>query len=163
MAVQPSQQEEEALVREFFGGARNGFFVEVGANHPILRSQTYHLEQTGWTGVLIEPQPDLAAKLVQARKAAVRMKLDASGIQVQRLSIADFGYTFACPAGSPTGYSYKAADHALEFMLLRVRPMPASPRGGSTGPGRRRVTAPAATETCSEACRGSSTTSATES
>lgn len=71
MAVQPSQQEEEALVREFFGGAMNGFFVEVGANHPILRSQTYHLEQSGWTGVLIEPQPDLAAFLVTQRQAKV--------------------------------------------------------------------------------------------
>jgi FkbM family methyltransferase len=71
MAKQPSQQEEEALVRAFFGGATNGFFVEVGANHPILRSQTYHLEQVGWTGVLIEPQPDLAAFLVTQRSAKV--------------------------------------------------------------------------------------------
>ena len=71
MAVQPSQQEEEALVREFFSGATNGFFVEVGANHPIQRSQSYHLEQAGWTGVLIEPQPDLAAFLVTQRQAKV--------------------------------------------------------------------------------------------
>lgn len=71
MAVQPSQQEEETLVREFFSGATNGFFVEVGANHPIQRSQSYHLEQTGWSGVLIEPQPDLAAFLVTERRAKV--------------------------------------------------------------------------------------------
>jgi FkbM family methyltransferase len=71
MAVQPSQQEEEAIVRAFFSGATNGFFVEVGANHPIQRSQSYHLEQSGWTGVLIEPQPDLAAFLVTQRKAKV--------------------------------------------------------------------------------------------
>ena len=71
MAVQPSQQEEEALVREFFGGAAKGFFVEVGANHPTLRSQTWHLEQLGWAGVLIEPQPDLAAFLVTERRAKV--------------------------------------------------------------------------------------------
>ena len=71
MAVQPSQQEEEALVRDFFRGAATGFFVEVGANHPIKRSQSFHLEQAGWTGVLIEPQPDLAAFLVTERKAKV--------------------------------------------------------------------------------------------
>ena len=35
-------------------------FVEVGANRPQQDSQTWHLEQLGWTGVLIEPQPDLA-------------------------------------------------------------------------------------------------------
>jgi FkbM family methyltransferase len=70
VAVHPSQQEEERLVREFFDGEAKGFFVEVGANHPTDGSQTWHLEQAGWTGVLVEPQPDLAAFLVTARKNA---------------------------------------------------------------------------------------------
>ena len=48
---------EQELVREFFAGVRDGFFVEVGANRPQQESQTWHLEQLGWTGVLIEPQP----------------------------------------------------------------------------------------------------------
>jgi FkbM family methyltransferase len=71
VAKQLSHVEEERLVREFFSGATSGFFVEVGANHPTERSQTWHLEQAGWTGVLIEPQPDLAAFLVTARSAKV--------------------------------------------------------------------------------------------
>lgn len=71
MARQTSQAEEERLVREFFDGVTSGFFVEVGANHPTERSQTWHLEQAGWTGVLVEPQPDLAAFLVTARSAKV--------------------------------------------------------------------------------------------
>ena len=49
--------------------ARSGFFVEVGANRPRFASQTWHLEQLGWTGVLIEPQPDLAAELRRQRTA----------------------------------------------------------------------------------------------
>jgi hypothetical protein len=40
------------------------------------------------------------------------------------LSTSDFGYTLVAPPGAPTGFFYKAADQALEFMLLRVRPMP---------------------------------------
>ncbi len=39
-------------------------------------------------------------------------------------STADFGYTFICPPGMPTGYMYKAAEQSMEFMLLRVRPQP---------------------------------------
>lgn len=70
MAVHPSQEQEEKLVRDFFGGDDSGFYVEVGANHPTDGSQTWHLEQLGWTGVLIEPQPDLAAFLVTMRKTA---------------------------------------------------------------------------------------------
>ena len=70
MAIHPTQQEEEKLVRDFFGG-EIGYFVEVGANHPTDGSQTWHLQQAGWTGVLVEPQPDLAAFLTTSRKAKV--------------------------------------------------------------------------------------------
>ena len=62
---------EQELVRNFFGGARSGFFVEVGANRPQELSQTWHLEQLGWTGILIEPQPELAGDLCRARSAKV--------------------------------------------------------------------------------------------
>jgi len=62
--------DEARLVRAFFGAAP-GYFVDVGANDPQLDSQSWHLEQAGWDGILIEPQPDLAARLRQTRKAKV--------------------------------------------------------------------------------------------
>ncbi len=71
MARRLPEGREQELVRDFFGGARSGFFVEVGANRPRQASQTWHLEQLGWTGVLIEPQPDLADELRRARSAKV--------------------------------------------------------------------------------------------
>jgi FkbM family methyltransferase len=70
VAVHPTHEEEQRLVRQFFGDEA-GFFVEVGANHPTEGSQSRHLEQAGWTGVLVEPQPDLAAFLVTERTAKV--------------------------------------------------------------------------------------------
>lgn len=62
--------DETVLVREFFG-ASPGFFIEVGANEPREGSQTWHLEQRAWTGVLIEPQPALAERLRRERSARV--------------------------------------------------------------------------------------------
>jgi FkbM family methyltransferase len=61
---------ETWLIAAFFG-KRNGYFVVVGANEPRERSQTWHLEQAGWTGMLIEPQPELAAQLRAHRTAKV--------------------------------------------------------------------------------------------
>jgi len=61
---------EAELVAGFFG-AQTGFFVEVGANEPRERSQTWHLEQAGWTGILIEPQPDHVERLRAQRNAKV--------------------------------------------------------------------------------------------
>jgi FkbM family methyltransferase len=68
-AIFPHELEQD-LIREFFGGAA-GFFVEVGANEPEFHSQTHHLEQLGWSGVLVEPQPSLAKMLEQRRRAKV--------------------------------------------------------------------------------------------
>ena len=64
------EQREQQLVQQFFGNTP-GFFVEVGANHPINGSQSWHLEKRGWEGVLIEPHPQLAAALRKARRARV--------------------------------------------------------------------------------------------
>ena len=68
MALPPDH--ETRLIAAFFGAIR-GYFVEVGANEPYARSQTWHLEQAGWTGVLVEPQPALAGLLRANRTAKV--------------------------------------------------------------------------------------------
>ena len=64
-------EQETRLVQEFFRTRGKGFFVEVGANEPEHGSQSWHLEEAGWTGILIEPQPELAAKLRHLRRANV--------------------------------------------------------------------------------------------
>ncbi len=47
---------------------RNGFFVELGANDGFSQSNTYYLEKIkNWTGILIEPIPDLYSLAVQRR------------------------------------------------------------------------------------------------
>ena len=66
--IERDEAREKALVRQFLGDAGRGFFVEVGANEPAsIHSQTWHLEQLGWTGILIEPNRALAHELVRKR------------------------------------------------------------------------------------------------
>ena len=48
-------RDEFRQVLKFFKNSSNGYFIEVGANDPITNSQTYLLEELGWTGVLVEP------------------------------------------------------------------------------------------------------------
>ena len=85
MAALFSHKLEDQLKESFFNGERNGFFVDVGANEPVNGSQTWRLEQLGWRGILIEPQPDLAEQLRQHRRASV--------------------YSFACSSPSNAGRS----------------------------------------------------------
>ncbi len=67
--IQRDEAEEKQRIRDYFANKRNGIFVEVGANDPTSpESQTHHLEkQLGWTGLLVEPIPYLAALARQER------------------------------------------------------------------------------------------------
>ncbi len=50
---------------------KNGKFVDVGANDGIIGSMTYGLENNGWKGILIEPNPVLVERLKQVRTSPV--------------------------------------------------------------------------------------------
>ena len=50
-----SQFGEDVLLWQHFAGKRDGFFMEVGANHPTKLSQTWFFEEQGWKGILVEP------------------------------------------------------------------------------------------------------------
>ncbi len=62
---------EQMLVRQFFGNSSDGFYVDVGANHPTIDSQSRHLEQLGWNGLLLEPLPAYCEMLRAERKGTV--------------------------------------------------------------------------------------------
>ena len=48
-----------------------GFFVEAGANDGYTQSNTYYLERArGWSGLLVEPMPTLAAEATRERPGA---------------------------------------------------------------------------------------------
>jgi FkbM family methyltransferase len=70
LTVFPMAAENE-LKQAYLRELDRGYFVEVGANHPENGSQTFGLEQSGWTGILIEPQPELADALRRRRSAQV--------------------------------------------------------------------------------------------
>ena len=60
---------EHRLILDYFRGAP-GVFVDVGANYPQTSIST-PLERLGWTGVVVEPQPDCAAALRASRRCPV--------------------------------------------------------------------------------------------
>ena len=50
-------------------GYGGGFFIEVGANDGFTQSNTYYLEKfLGWSGILIEPIPDLFEQCRRTRR-----------------------------------------------------------------------------------------------
>ena len=78
-----SQFGEDLILWEHFGRKRDGFFVEAGANHPTICSQSWLFEQNGWRGILVEP---IAAKyeLIQRERPGSRVVHAALGAPDQR-------------------------------------------------------------------------------
>lgn len=65
-----SQIGQDAWVWETLGKPASGYFVEVGAYDNEI-SNSLAFEEMGWNGVLIEPQPEQAAKLRSTRRSTV--------------------------------------------------------------------------------------------
>ena len=36
----------------------NGFYIDIGSNHPVSNSQTYLMYKNGWKGIAIDPSPE---------------------------------------------------------------------------------------------------------
>lgn len=52
-----SQEGEDLILKRIFDGKSSGFFVDVGAHHPIRFSNTYLFYKLGWRGVNIDAMP----------------------------------------------------------------------------------------------------------
>lgn len=59
----PSYKDINKIVTEKYLNYNSGFFIEVGGADGYTQSNTWHLEKyKNWTGILVEPNPDAAAK-----------------------------------------------------------------------------------------------------
>ncbi|WP_207460990.1 FkbM family methyltransferase [Azospirillum sp. SYSU D00513] len=74
-----SQEGEDVLFdRITEGKITKGFYVDVGAHHPRRFSSTYSLYLKGWSGINIEPNPELASLLNLERKRDININMGVS-------------------------------------------------------------------------------------
>lgn len=52
-----SQEGEDMMLRRIFEKKPSGFFVDVGAHHPVRFSNTYFFYRRGWRGINIDAMP----------------------------------------------------------------------------------------------------------
>lgn len=58
---------EDVLLRRIFADQPTGFYVDVGAYHPVDCSTTKHFSDLGWSGINVEPIPERYDAFVAAR------------------------------------------------------------------------------------------------
>ena len=69
------QESEDLLLNRLFIGQKNGFFVDIGAHHPMRFSNTFSLYQAGWRGINIDANPLSMEAFKQLRPADINLEL----------------------------------------------------------------------------------------
>jgi FkbM family methyltransferase len=68
-----AQNAEDVVLGRVFRGVADGFYIDVGANHPVNDSVTKHFYDLGWRGINVEPVRELHEMLVEARPRDINL------------------------------------------------------------------------------------------
>jgi FkbM family methyltransferase len=74
MDLSYAQNLEDYHLSLAFAGQTTGTYIDVGAGHPIADNVSFWFYERGWRGIVVEPQPELAAlyERLRPRDLAVR-------------------------------------------------------------------------------------------
>ena len=70
-----SQEGEDIILSRAFREKRNGFYVDVGAHHPLRFSNTYLFYKRGWRGINIDAMPVSITAFKKKRKFDINLEL----------------------------------------------------------------------------------------
>ncbi len=71
--VSYAQNREDIIINAFFDNKPKGFYVDVGANHPVQDSVTKLFYEKGWRGINIEPNQDLLKEIKYDRPEDINL------------------------------------------------------------------------------------------
>lgn len=69
-----SQEGEDLALTRIFNAKRHGFFIDVGAHHPIRFSNTYLLYRMGWRGINIDATPGSMGEFRRVRPRDINIE-----------------------------------------------------------------------------------------
>ena len=67
MLISYAQNFEDVMLWRALKHIERGFYIDIGAQDPVIDSVSLAFYERGWRGVHVEPSPPLAAKLRNAR------------------------------------------------------------------------------------------------
>lgn len=114
-------QHGEDIIAEALLPEARGFYVEVGAFHPVSISNTYLFYRKGWRGIVIDPAPEVA-KLFQRRRPGDHLLACAVSEEesVRRFDIMPAGETNRLSAAAAAGTSSPQPRYSLQVPCRRL-------------------------------------------
>jgi len=114
-----AQEGEDLILARIFEGQKTGFYVDVGAHHPLRFSNTYLLYRRGWRGINIDANPGSKAAFDLIRPRDQNLELGIAGSAVTSTF-----YVFDEPAINT--FDPKIAKHNIKvgYRLLKTQKIP---------------------------------------
>ena len=84
-----SQNGEDLILNRFLDNKKEGFFVDVGAHHPIRFSNTYLFYKKGWTGINIDAMPGSMTQFNKIRPKDINIEIGV-GLKNDQLTFYQF-------------------------------------------------------------------------
>jgi FkbM family methyltransferase len=85
-----AQNFEDVILDRVFQGKQSGFYIDVGAAHPVVLSVTKHFYDMGWHGINIEPIPEMHKLLEEQRSRDINLNI-AAGAEYEIRSFYEAG------------------------------------------------------------------------
>lgn len=73
-----SQEGEDQILSQFFYGIDKGYFLDIGAYHPIIYSNTYKFYLNGWRGINIDAMPGSMINFNNTRPEDINLEVGVS-------------------------------------------------------------------------------------
>jgi FkbM family methyltransferase len=105
--------------------ANDGFYLDIGANHPVVLSATYLLYREGWQGITVEPIPELCTLHTRLRPRDICLNVGVgaqSGVQTFWETAPDYFCSFSQAAAE------KAETDGLCRVLRRTKVKVSTPQ-----------------------------------
>ena len=107
------------LLEHFVGASKDGYYVEVGAYDGLFDSNTWGLAQRGWSGLLIEPVPELAEACRRAYSSFPKVQVVQSAVGRERGTLTLHLANQLTTANPDTRKEYSTVDWALSSLTSK--------------------------------------------
>ncbi len=108
-----SLEGEDLILARYFEGEQNGFYVEVGAYHPVRFSNSYLFYKKGWQGINIDARPGSMKLFNKIRPRDINIEAAISD-EVEELTY----YMFNEPALNGFDKELSEARKSEDFRLI---------------------------------------------
>ncbi|MEM6823414.1 MAG: FkbM family methyltransferase [Verrucomicrobiota bacterium] len=116
-----SQNAEDVVLNRFFKDRKTGFYVDVGANDPLVFSITRHFYEKGWRGINIDASSEWVVKLNRERSEDINLQVCCGPSEgtVDFFEFSDTGISTCDPENASSGEAATGEKPSVKTVPMR--------------------------------------------